>query len=88
MNTENEMNEEVRQLLDSLEEHGKNARRQQDLSDLIDSLEASGTSLRGGTTKQSRREATSQRDASTSDETELYDIYLDFWLLAVGRQYG
>ena len=26
MNTENEMNEEVRQLLDSLEEHGKNAR--------------------------------------------------------------
>lgn len=38
MNTENEMNEEVRQLLDSLEEHGKNARRQQDLSDLIDRL--------------------------------------------------
>ena len=32
------MNEEVRQLLDSLEEHGKNARRQQKLSDLIDSL--------------------------------------------------
>ena len=38
MNTENEMNEEVRQLLDSLEEHGKNARRQQQLSDLIDRL--------------------------------------------------
>lgn len=38
MNTENEMNEEVRQLLDSLEEHGKNARRQQNLSDLIDRL--------------------------------------------------
>ena len=38
MNTENEMNEEVRQLLDSLEEHGKNARRQQELSDLIDRL--------------------------------------------------
>ena len=38
MNTENEMNEEVRQLLDSLEEHGKNVRRQQELSDLIDSL--------------------------------------------------
>ena len=38
MNTENEINEEVRQLLDSLEEHGKNARRQQDLSDLIDQL--------------------------------------------------
>ena len=38
MNTENEMNEEVRQLLDSLEEHGENVRRQQDLSDLIDRL--------------------------------------------------
>ena len=76
MNTENEMNEEVRQLLDSLEEHGKNARRQQDLSDLIDSLEASGTSLRGGTTKQSRREATSQRDASTSDETSSLDCFV------------
>ena len=38
MNTENEMNEEVRQLLDNLEEHGKNARRQQELSDLIDRL--------------------------------------------------
>ena len=60
MNTENEMNEEVRQLLDSLEEHGKNARRQQDLSDLIDQLSekelGSGTSLRGGTTKQSRKQ--------------------------------
>ena len=54
MNTENEMNEEVRQLLDSLEEHGCNAKRQQRLGDLIDSLEASGTSLQGGTTKQSR----------------------------------
>ena len=57
MNTENEMNEEVRQLLDSLEEHGKNARRQQELSDLIDRLanNEAGTvpSLRGGTTKQS-----------------------------------
>ena len=38
MNTENEMNEDVRQLLDSLEEHGKNVRRQQELSDLIDRL--------------------------------------------------
>ena len=58
MNTENEMNEEVRQLLDSLEEHGKNVRRQQKLSDLIDSLSEKElgigtTSLRGGTTKQS-----------------------------------
>ena len=46
MNTENDMNEEVRQLLDSLEEHGKNARRQQRLGDLIDSLESSGTKRR------------------------------------------
>ena len=38
MNTENEMNEEVRQLLDSLEEHGKNACRKKELSDLIDRL--------------------------------------------------
>lgn len=38
MNTENEMNEEVRQLLDSLEEHGKNTRRQKELGDLIDRL--------------------------------------------------
>ena len=61
MNTENEMNEEVRQLLDSLEEHRKNARRQQDLSDLIDRLanNESGTvpSLRG--TKQSRKQVDS-----------------------------
>ena len=58
MNTENEMNEEVRQLLDSLEEHGKNARRQQKLCDLIDQLSekelGTGTSLRG--TKQSRKQ--------------------------------
>ena len=38
MKPEKEMNEEVRQLLDSLEEHGKNARRQQQLSELIDGL--------------------------------------------------
>ncbi len=38
MNTENEMNEEVRQLLDSLEEHGKNACRQKELGNLIDRL--------------------------------------------------
>jgi hypothetical protein len=58
MNTENEMNEEVRQLLDSLEEHGKNVRRQQELSDLIDQLSekelGTGTSLRG--TKLSRKQ--------------------------------
>jgi hypothetical protein len=38
MNTENEINEEVRQLLESLEEHGKNTRRQKELGDLIDRL--------------------------------------------------
>jgi len=62
MKPENEMTEEVRQLLDSLEEHGKNARRQKQLSDLIDSLSeeelGATTSLRGprakrGGTKQS-----------------------------------
>ena len=35
---ENEMNKEVRQLLDNLEEHRKNARRQKELNDLIDRL--------------------------------------------------
>ena len=58
MNTENEMNEEVRQLLNSLEEHGKNARRQKELGDLIDQLSekelGTGMSLRG--TKQSRKQ--------------------------------
>ena len=39
MKPENEINEEVQQLLNSLEEHGKNVRRQKALSDLIDSLE-------------------------------------------------
>ena len=38
MNTGNEINEEVRQLLNSLEEHGKNTRRQKELGDLIDRL--------------------------------------------------
>jgi len=45
MKEENEITEEVRELLDSLEQHGANARRQKELSDLIDSL-AAGTSLR------------------------------------------
>ena len=55
MKEENEITEEVRELLDSLEQHGQNARRQMELSDLIDSLEAgSDTSLRGASaTKQS-----------------------------------
>ena len=76
MNIENDMNEEVHQLLDSLEEHGKNARRQKGLIDLIDSLEASEGSLRGGTTKQSRHEVTSQSDASTSEETSSLDRFV------------
>ena len=38
MTPENEMNEELRKLLDSLEEHGKNVRRQKQLVDLIDRL--------------------------------------------------
>lgn len=38
MTPENEMNEELHQLLDSLEKHGKNVRRQKELSDLIDRL--------------------------------------------------
>ena len=45
MKEENEITEEVRDLLDSLEQHGRNARRQKELSDLIESL-AAGTSLR------------------------------------------
>ena len=36
MRPENETNDELQQLLDSLEEHGKNARRQQELGELID----------------------------------------------------
>ena len=38
MKPENEMNEEIQQLLNSLEEHGKNVRRQKKLSDLMDRL--------------------------------------------------
>ena len=44
MKEENEITEEVQQLLDSLEQHGQNARRQRELSNLIDGLEASGMS--------------------------------------------
>ena len=48
MKEENEITREVKELLDSLEQHGANARRQKGLSDLIDSMEAgTGTSLRG-----------------------------------------
>ena len=43
MKEENEITQEVKELLDSLEQHGRNARRQKELSDLIDGLEASST---------------------------------------------
>ena len=39
MKKENEITEEVRDLLNSLEQHGRNARRQKELGDLIDQLE-------------------------------------------------
>ena len=68
MKPENEMTEEVRQLLDSLEEHGKNARRQKDLEALIDGLsekeQGTGTSLRGGTTKQPEGSSTEGRKSN------------------------
>ena len=76
MKEENELNDDLKLLLDTLEEHGRNIRRQQQLSDLIDSLDASGTSLRGGTTKQSRYEAISQSGASTSNETSTLDCFV------------
>ena len=38
MKDENELNDDLKQLLDTLEEHGRNARRQAQLSDLIDQL--------------------------------------------------
>lgn len=40
MKTENEINDDLQQLLDALEEHGQNARRQRQLGDLIDQLAA------------------------------------------------
>ena len=43
MKEENEITQEVKELLDSLEQHGQNARRQKELSDLIDGLETSST---------------------------------------------
>ena len=76
MKEENELNDDLKQLLDTLEEHGRNTRRQAQLSDLIDSLDASGTSLQGGTMKQSRREITSQSVASTSDKTSSLDCFV------------
>ena len=76
MKEEIDHNDELKQLLDALEEHGRNAKRQQQLSELIDRLEVSGTSLRGGTTKQSRQEATSQSSTSTSDKTSSMDRFV------------
>ena len=76
MKNENELNDDLKQLLDTLEEHGRNTRRQQQLSDLIDRLEASDTSMLGGTTKQSRQEATSQSGTSTSDKTSSLDCFV------------
>lgn len=38
MKEENEINDELKQLLDALEEHGRNARRQKELGDLLDGL--------------------------------------------------
>ncbi len=40
MKEEKERNDDLKQLLDALEEHGRNAKRQQQLSDLIDQLAA------------------------------------------------
>ena len=76
MKEEKELNDDLKQLFDTLEEHGRNTRRQAQLSDLIDRLEASDTSMLGGTTKQSRQEATSQSVASTSDKTSSLDCFV------------
>ena len=87
MNTENEMNEEVRQLLDSLEEHGKNVRRQQDLSDLIDQLSekelGTGTSLRGGTTKQSRKQVDPLDCFVPRNDAKRLKLYPLWWAMGV-----
>ena len=88
MNTENEINEEVRQLLDSLEEHGKNARRQKELSELIDKLanNEAGTapSLRGGTTKQSsldEQEETPGLLRSARNDAKRRKLYPLWWAM-------
>ena len=96
MNTENEMNEEVRRLLDSLEEHGKNARRQKELGELIDQLSekelnaspsltnVASPSLRGGTTKQSRlndKEITSGLLRSARNDAKRRKLYPLWWII-------
>ena len=95
MKEENEINEEVQQLLDSLEQHGQNVRRQKELGDLIDSL-AAGTSLRGASaTKQSivdngglpRRSASSapHNDAKhglhSSNDAKRRKLYPIWWIV-------
>ena len=95
MKEENEINEEVQQLLDSLEQHGQNVRRQKELGDLIDSL-AAGTSLRGASaTKQSivdngglpRRSASSapRNDAKhglhSSNDAKRRKLYPIWWIV-------
>jgi hypothetical protein len=84
MKEENEINDELKQLLDALEEHGRNARRQKELGDLLDGLEASGTSLRGGTTKQSTK--TQQMDCraprcSARNDAKRRKLYPFWWTL-------
>ncbi len=84
MKEENEINDELKQLLDALEEHGRNARRQKELGDLLDGLEVSGTSLRGGTTKQSTK--TQQMDChaprcSARNDAKRRKLYPLWWTL-------
>ena len=87
MNTENEMNEEVRQLLDSLEEHGKNARRQKELGDLIDQLSEKELrtvpSLRGGTTKQSRKQVDPLDCFVPRNDAKRRKLYPLWWAMSV-----
>ena len=75
MKEENEITQEVKELLDSLEQHGQNARRQKELSDLIDSL-ATDTSLRGASaTKQSTVDdgGLPRRSASSAPRNDVPD---------------
>ena len=38
MKTENEINKEIERMLSSMEKHGRNVKRQRELSDLMDRL--------------------------------------------------
>lgn len=70
-----EINEEVRQLLESLEEHGKNIRRQAQLNDLIDELAenefGTGTSLTNVESDDLRGETTKQSNLTLNDKAGL-----------------